>query len=171
MWYLNPLYSRFSCNSTFILISIFSHLTAPPIPLSKMSSNSVLLTGATGSVGAHVLQQLLEDGHSVTAEVRTFKKPSQSLSQKCASSLESGKFTIAEVPDLTGMSNFSVLKTQCCAYIMDSPACIWQASENSRCNHTCGDSSFKRGFPKHRDRSYLDHWWEHPLSGSSGTVC
>jgi hypothetical protein len=103
---------------------LHSHLTAPPIPLFKMSSTSVLLTGATGSVGAHVLQQLLEGGHNVTAVVRTLKKSSQFLSQKYSSSLESGKFTIAEVPDLTGMSNFSALKTQCCAYIMDSPACI-----------------------------------------------
>jgi hypothetical protein len=157
MYYLNPLYSRLSCHSTFILISVFSRLTAPPIPLSKMSSKSVLLTGATGSVGAHVLQQLLENGHSVTAVVRSLKKSSKFLSQKYASSFESGKFVIAEVPDLTGMSNFFALISQCGANRIDSPPCVRQASQNSRCNHTCGDSTFKQGFPKHCDRPYLDH--------------
>ncbi|KFY12227.1 hypothetical protein V492_04005 [Pseudogymnoascus sp. VKM F-4246] len=66
-----------------------------------MSLNSVLLTGGTGSLGASILAQLLSNGHSVTAVVRSLKKSTPFLTKQYASQVDSGKLKFVEVPDLT----------------------------------------------------------------------
>jgi nucleoside-diphosphate-sugar epimerase len=78
-----------------------------PIPISSlqpltMPLSRILLTGATGSVGAHVLDQLLANGaHIVTAIVRSLSRSHPFLSTKYAAAIASKHLTLLEVPDLT----------------------------------------------------------------------
>ncbi len=63
---------------------------------------SILLTGATGNVGAQVLDQLLSGGgYKVTAVIRSLKKSSPFLTHKYASQVKSGSLVLVEIPDLT----------------------------------------------------------------------
>ena len=67
-----------------------------------MSLSRILLTGTTGSLGAHVLDQLLaNDKHTVRAIVRSFAKSRAFLENKYASHISSGHLSLLEIPDLT----------------------------------------------------------------------
>ena len=71
-----------------------------------MSAPSILLTGATGTLGASVLDQLLSNGHKVTAVIRSFKKSYTFLSQTYASNIQSGTLVLLEIPDLAAPNVF-----------------------------------------------------------------
>jgi NADPH-dependent methylglyoxal reductase len=72
-----------------------------------MSLSRILLTGATGSVGAHVLDQLLaNDKHTVTAIVRSLAKSRAFLEHKYASHISSGHLALLEMPDLAAPHAF-----------------------------------------------------------------
>jgi len=66
-----------------------------------MSLNSVLLTGSTGSVGAHILSQLLSTNHTVIAPIRSLSKSKSFLTTKYSSYILSGHLTLVEIPDLS----------------------------------------------------------------------
>lgn len=74
-----------------------------------MSLKSVLLTGATGSVGAHVLSQLISSDHAVTAIVRSLSKSRLFFTQKYPSQIASGTLILAEIPDLSAPHVFDDL--------------------------------------------------------------
>jgi NADPH-dependent methylglyoxal reductase len=74
-----------------------------------MSLKSVLLSGATGSVGAHVLSQLLSTNHHVTAIVRSLWKSSPFLTEKYSSHIKSGSLKLVEIPHLTASHAFDAL--------------------------------------------------------------
>lgn len=65
------------------------------------SSQHVLLTGATGSLGAIILQQLLANGNSVTAVLRSFQKSKTHLEDAHEREVATGKLTFVEIPDMT----------------------------------------------------------------------
>jgi NADPH-dependent methylglyoxal reductase len=52
-------------------------------------------------LGANVLKQLLRDGHSVNAVIRSFAKSKAKLVQQYASETQSGQLTFTEIPDMT----------------------------------------------------------------------
>jgi NADPH-dependent methylglyoxal reductase len=61
----------------------------------------VLLTGATGNLGAVILEQLLHAGHNVNAVVRSLAKAKGPLSEQYGAAVESGQLTLSEIPDMT----------------------------------------------------------------------
>jgi NADPH-dependent methylglyoxal reductase len=61
----------------------------------------VLLTGATGNLGAVILEQLLEAGQNVNAIVRSFAKSKGPLSEQYKTAVTSGQLTFSEIPDMT----------------------------------------------------------------------
>ena len=71
-----------------------------------MSVPSILLTGATGTLGASVLDQLLSNGHKVTAVIRSFKRSYAFLSQTYAPHIQSGTLVLLEIPDLAAPNVF-----------------------------------------------------------------
>jgi NADPH-dependent methylglyoxal reductase len=78
-----------------------------------MSPQKVLLTGGTGSLGTAVLDELLANGHSVVAVIRSLKKSQKDLTEKYA-----GKpLTLLEVPDLTTPNVFDEAAVQVDAII------------------------------------------------------
>ena len=65
-----------------------------------MSLQSVLLTGATGSLGAVILEQLLSSGAHVTAVLRSFKSSKSFLEQNYSQQVASSQLKFAEIPDM-----------------------------------------------------------------------
>jgi nucleoside-diphosphate-sugar epimerase len=74
-----------------------------------MFLESVLLTGATGSVRAHILSQLLSSGHNVTDIVRSLLKSSPFLTQKYSPHIQSGSLILVEIPNLSAPHAFDDL--------------------------------------------------------------
>lgn len=66
-----------------------------------MSLQSVLLTGATGNVGAIVLEQLLDAGITVDAVLRSFANSKAFLEQKYVDKVSNGKLRFTEIPDMS----------------------------------------------------------------------
>jgi nucleoside-diphosphate-sugar epimerase len=66
----------------------------------------ILLTGASGNLGAVILEQLLQQGHSVNAVIRSFAKNKAFLSQQYPKAVEFGKLTFTEIPDMTVSNAF-----------------------------------------------------------------
>ena len=67
-----------------------------------MSLSRILLTGGTGSLGAHVLQQLLaQDNVTVTVVVRSLAKSQGFLERKYPSQVSNGLLNLLEIPDMT----------------------------------------------------------------------
>ncbi len=66
-----------------------------------MSLQSVLLTGATGNVGAILLEQLLEGGISVNAVLRSFEKSKEFLEQRYPKEVTTGKLRFTEILDMS----------------------------------------------------------------------
>ncbi|KIM31973.1 hypothetical protein M408DRAFT_241598 [Serendipita vermifera MAFF 305830] len=73
-----------------------SALTAPA---------NILLTGATGFVGNHILRRLIETSFSVKAAVRSDSK-AKFLTSFFQSYVDSGKLTFVNVPDITAPGAF-----------------------------------------------------------------
>jgi nucleoside-diphosphate-sugar epimerase len=70
--------------------------------LVKMASNpSVLLTGATGSLGASLLEQLLATDYKVYAVLRSAKKSQQFLEKKYPQHIKNNTLEFIEIPDMT----------------------------------------------------------------------
>jgi NADPH-dependent methylglyoxal reductase len=67
---------------------------------------SILLTGATGMLGAVILEQLIRDGHKVNAVVRSLAKSQDAISQTYPSAVKSGQLTFTEIPDMTVPGSF-----------------------------------------------------------------
>lgn len=67
-----------------------------------MSKNTVLLTGATGSLGASTLLQLMADPNiAVIAVLRSFTKSESFLRSKYAPQVSAGRLSFVEIPDMT----------------------------------------------------------------------
>lgn len=66
-----------------------------------MSLQSVLLTGATGNVGAVLLEQLLEGGKEVNAVLRSFAKSRGFFEQKYPREVANGKLRFTEINDMS----------------------------------------------------------------------
>lgn len=66
-----------------------------------MGSQSVLLTGATGSLGAATLDQLLANGNPVIAVLRSFKNAKSFFEEKYAKETAAGTLRFVEIPDMT----------------------------------------------------------------------
>lgn len=76
-----------------------------PLPLtssrsSKMSLQSILLTGTTGNVGAILLEHLLEGGTTVNAVLRSFANSKEFIEQKYPHEVATGKLRFTEIPDM-----------------------------------------------------------------------
>ena len=65
-----------------------------------MSLQSVLLTGATGNVGAVLLEQLLEGGMTVNAVLRSFANSKKFFEQRYPHEVATGKLRLTEIPDM-----------------------------------------------------------------------
>lgn len=83
------------------------------------SRPSVLLTGVTGFVGAHVLDRLIDsDKYRIIAPVRSLNKV-QHLRTKYHDQIDSEQLTFVEIPDLSVPHAFdSALKEYEVAYII-----------------------------------------------------
>lgn len=67
-----------------------------------MSKPTVLLTGATGSLGASTLLQMMADPNmAVIAVLRSFAKSEAFLRSKYASQVSAGRLSFVEIPDMT----------------------------------------------------------------------
>jgi nucleoside-diphosphate-sugar epimerase len=66
-----------------------------------MTTNEILLTGGTGSLGASVLDQLLSQGYKVNVVIRSAKKSQSFLEQKYSSHVEKTTLRFTEIPDMT----------------------------------------------------------------------
>jgi nucleoside-diphosphate-sugar epimerase len=66
-----------------------------------MTFKTILLTGATGSVGAFILEQLLGQGYSVIAVLRSKAKSAAFLTEKYATHFKSGTLSYVEIADMT----------------------------------------------------------------------
>jgi nucleoside-diphosphate-sugar epimerase len=64
------------------------------------SSQSVLLTGATGSLGAVILERLLANGNPVTAVLRSFQNSKAYLEERHDKDVSAGKLLFVEIPDM-----------------------------------------------------------------------
>lgn len=65
-----------------------------------MFLKSVLLTGATGNVGAVLIEQLLDAGVTVDAVLRSFAKSKKFLEQKYQDKVASGQLRFTEIADM-----------------------------------------------------------------------
>ncbi|KAF2435487.1 NAD(P)-binding protein [Tothia fuscella] len=61
----------------------------------------ILLTGATGNLGAVILQQLLTAGHNVNAVIRSVVKSKDGLSKQYEAESKSGQLVFTEISDMT----------------------------------------------------------------------
>jgi nucleoside-diphosphate-sugar epimerase len=73
--------------------------------MSTPSEQTLLITGATGFIGQHVLQQALSRGYNVRATVRSDKSKSK-LPSEFDSAISSGQLTFASVSDITVAANY-----------------------------------------------------------------
>jgi NADPH-dependent methylglyoxal reductase len=64
-------------------------------------SHSVLLTGATGSLGAVILEQLLDNGYLVTAVLRSFQRSKSYLEHRYEKEVGAHRLQFVEIPDMT----------------------------------------------------------------------
>lgn len=62
---------------------------------------SILLTGATGSLGAIILEQLLSNGNAVTAVLRSFQNSRSYLENRYEKEVATGNLQFVEIPDMT----------------------------------------------------------------------
>jgi nucleoside-diphosphate-sugar epimerase len=65
-----------------------------------MTMPKILLTGATGSTGAVILEKLLEEGYSVNAVLRSVSKSKDTLVKQYASAVQKGQLEFVEIPDM-----------------------------------------------------------------------
>jgi len=74
-----------------------------------MSDKTILLTGASGSLGAMILEKLIEGGHKVQAVLRSFPRSKSYLEEKYPKAASSGQLTFVEIPDLSTPGVFDAL--------------------------------------------------------------
>ncbi|KAB5585330.1 hypothetical protein GE09DRAFT_22480 [Coniochaeta sp. 2T2.1] len=74
--------------------------------MSSPSEQTILVTGANGFIGGHVLQQALAKGYNVVAAVRTAKSASK-FRPIFSSQESSGQLTWAYVPDITVVPDYA----------------------------------------------------------------
>ncbi|KAF2667109.1 NAD(P)-binding protein, partial [Microthyrium microscopicum] len=60
----------------------------------------ILLTGATGNLGAVILEQLMKSDQKVKAVVRSFAKSKETVATQYESASNSGQLTFTEIPDM-----------------------------------------------------------------------
>jgi nucleoside-diphosphate-sugar epimerase len=65
-----------------------------------MATEHILLTGATGNVGAVTLEHLLETPHTINAIVRNAAKAIPFFTSKYPDAVSSGKLVITSIPDM-----------------------------------------------------------------------
>lgn len=73
--------------------------------MSNPSEQTLLITGATGFIGQHVLQQALQKGYNVRATVRSDGSKSK-LPSEFDSAISSGQLTFDNVSDITATANY-----------------------------------------------------------------
>lgn len=66
-----------------------------------MASEHILLTGATGNVGAVTVEHLLETPHTINVVVRNAAKAIPFFTSKYPDAISSGKLVITSIPDMT----------------------------------------------------------------------
>ena len=71
-----------------------------------MSLESVLLTGATGNVGAVLLEQLLDNGITIHVVLRSFAKSKEFLEQKYDGEAAAGKLYFIEIQNMASEGVF-----------------------------------------------------------------
>ncbi|OCL10050.1 NAD(P)-binding protein [Glonium stellatum] len=71
-----------------------------------MATPYILLTGATGNVGAVILEHLIAANQSVNAVLRSFAKSKAFLEAKYPSAITAGTLTFTEIPDLAAPGAF-----------------------------------------------------------------
>jgi NADPH-dependent methylglyoxal reductase len=77
-----------------------------------MSPPSIVLTGASGSVGANVLEKLIEGNHTVNVVLRSLSRSQPFLEQKYPKAISTSQLTFTEIPDLIAPGAFdTVLST------------------------------------------------------------
>ncbi|KAK4940802.1 hypothetical protein LTR10_019195 [Elasticomyces elasticus] len=82
------------------------------------SPSTILLTGATGLVGAATLFQLMhESSHTVIAVLRSRAKSEAFLATKYAPQISAGRLSFLEIPDMTSPGVFDDAATQSDAII------------------------------------------------------
>jgi NADPH-dependent methylglyoxal reductase len=69
-------------------------------------TQAVLLTGATGSLGSVILEQLLDNGYLVTAVLRSFQRSKSYLEHKYDKEVADHKLQFVEIPDMTVSNAF-----------------------------------------------------------------
>lgn len=96
----------------FSLFSIFNSIkysivnSNQQFEFNMASSQSVLLTGATGSLGAVILEHLLANGNPVTAVLRSFQNSKAYLEERHDKDVSAGKLQFVEIPDMTVLDSF-----------------------------------------------------------------
>jgi nucleoside-diphosphate-sugar epimerase len=70
------------------------------------SSQPVLFTGATGSLGAVILEQLLLNGNPVTAVLRSFKRSKAPLEETYTKEIAAGQLKFVEISDMAAPGAF-----------------------------------------------------------------
>ncbi len=75
-------------------------MTASPQPTTLPKDSLILVTGATGYIAAHVVQQFLSRGYKVRGTVRSLLKASWLTQDLFAKEASAGLFELVEVPDM-----------------------------------------------------------------------
>ncbi|KAF2811648.1 NAD(P)-binding protein [Mytilinidion resinicola] len=66
----------------------------------------ILLTGASGNLGAVILEQLLSEGHNVNAIIRSFAKNKGAITKIHQKAVDSGRLSFTEIPDMAAPKAF-----------------------------------------------------------------
>jgi hypothetical protein len=97
----------------------------------------ILLTGANGFAGSHILDQLLLKGHSVRAIVRSHTNSSQVLADF---STFGSRLDFGIVPNITSPIAFDPLLRSMWLFIQPSRFCEVTAFNHSSSMNTCTDT-------------------------------
>lgn len=82
-----------------------------------MSDKTILLTGASGSLGAMILEKLIEGGYQVNVVLRSFAKSKAFYEEKYSKSVSAGDLTFTEIPDLATPGTFDEPLSKAYAFI------------------------------------------------------
>jgi len=96
-----------------------------------MAPHTVVLTGASGSLGAVILSQLLAQKHNVNAVLRSFTKSRAFLEDKYAAAVRDGQLTFTEIPDMTVAHVFDDVASTASAFLHVATPVDYSDFENS----------------------------------------